>query len=403
MLTAIDSDAGRCGYSGDQIRRCLKQLSVKGVHQELPGVQHLGHLLHEKGSLAEPMLGPVAARERPEIMKLRFDPERSPPEAVPTDLRAPLLRILLEHADGAVRKSGRLWIDFKPEIKRVLLRPYEFAAPLPANRQEGDGAGTGDGNFLLGELTWPQAGARFKEVDVALLPVGAVEQHGHHLPLDTDAYDADHLARRVAEACSAPRPLVLPLIPYGVSYHHADFSGTLSVSPDTLSRLVYDVGLSAARHGITKLVILNGHGGNTPALKFAAQLVNRDANIFTCVETGETSDADVQAATETPGDVHAGEIETSTSLATRPHLVRMESAERFVPAFSSRYLDFSSKRSVEWYARTARISDSGVLGDPIRASREKGEKLWDIMVRNLVEFVEDLKRMTLDEIYQRRY
>jgi creatinine amidohydrolase/Fe(II)-dependent formamide hydrolase-like protein len=132
-------------------------------------------------------------------------------------------------------------------------------------------------------------------------------------------------------------------------------------------------------------------------------MVNRDAHVFACVESGETSDADVLAATETPNDVHAGEVETSTSLATRPHLVRMSEARKFVPEFSSRYLDFSSKRSVEWYARTAKISKSGVLGDPSKASREKGEKYWEIMIRNLVEFVEDLKGMSLDEIYQRRY
>jgi creatinine amidohydrolase/Fe(II)-dependent formamide hydrolase-like protein len=132
-------------------------------------------------------------------------------------------------------------------------------------------------------------------------------------------------------------------------------------------------------------------------------MINADAHIFTCVDTGETSDADLAKMTETDSDVHAGEVETSTSLATRPGLVQQERAEPFVPAFSSRYLDFSSKRSVEWYARTASISSSGVLGDPTRASREKGLEMWSIMIRNLVEFVEQLKGMSLDEIYQRRY
>ena len=101
-------------------------------------------------------------------------------------------------------------------------------------------------------------------VDIALLPVGAIEQHGPHLPLDTDAFDADYLARRVAMACSSPVPVVLPLIPYGVSYHHEGFKGTISISNDVLSRLVYEVGLSAAHNGIKKLVIINGHGGNGP-------------------------------------------------------------------------------------------------------------------------------------------
>jgi len=196
---------------------------------------------------------------------------------------------------------------------------------------------------------------------------------------------------------------VLPLIPYGVSYHHDDFPGTISVGNEALSKMVYDVGMSCARHGITKLVIVNGHGGNTPTLQFAAQLINRNANIFTAVDTGETSDVDLAELCETPNDVHAGEIETSTALAVRPDLVRMDRAERFVPDFSNQYLDFSARRSVEWYARTLKISPNGVLGDPTLASAEKGRRMWKIMVANLVELVEELKRLTLDEIYERRY
>ncbi|HXI03780.1 MAG TPA: creatininase family protein, partial [Candidatus Saccharimonadales bacterium] len=241
------------------------------------------------------------------------------------------------------------------------------------------------------------------ETDLALLPVGSIEQHGPHLPLDVDAWDADYTCRRVAAACREPRPIVLPGIPYGVSYHHDDFPGTLSIKPETLARIVYEVGMGAARHGITKLVIINGHGGNVPTLQFAAQNINRDARIFVCVETGDTSDSDIARITETPNDVHAGETETSTSLATRPELVRMDRAKKHVPRFSSQYLDFTSKRSVEWYARTARISQSGVLGDPTRATREKGERIWQIMIDHLVAFVESLKSMTLDEIYERRY
>ena len=257
--------------------------------------------------------------------------------------------------------------------------------------------------YKLGELTWLEAKERFREIDVAILPVGSIEQHGPHLTLDTDAFDANHLACCVAEKCSKPKPIVLPLISYGVSYHHEDFAGTISITNETLAHLVYEIGMNVARSGIKKLVIINGHGGNTPALKFSAQMINRDAHIFTCVDTGESSDTDILAMTETINDVHAGEIETSTSLAIRPDLVKIHKAKKFVPHFSSRYLNFSSKRSVEWYARTAKISTNGVLGDPSKASKEKGEKMWEVMIKNLVEFVEELKSMSLDEIYEKRY
>jgi mycofactocin system creatininase family protein len=260
-----------------------------------------------------------------------------------------------------------------------------------------------ESDFMLGELTWQEAKQRFTEVDIALLPVGSTEQHGPHLPLDTDAFDAHYLARAVSSAMDRPRPLVLPLIPYGVSYHHMEFSGTISIGNETLTRLVYDVGMSVARHGIRKLVIVNGHGGNSPALQNAAQMINRDARIFTCVDTGETSDVDVGRIIETPNDAHAGELETSTALAARPHLVRMDRLKKSVPRFSSRYLNFSTSRSVEWYTQTERISRNGVLGDPTRATVEKGERLWQVMVDHLVRFVKDLRDLTLDEIYEKRY
>jgi creatinine amidohydrolase/Fe(II)-dependent formamide hydrolase-like protein len=219
--------------------------------------------------------------------------------------------------------------------------------------------------------------------------------------LDTDSYDAQHLAMEVARACTEPKPFVLPLIPYGVSYHHEDFRGTISVTNETLSRFVYEVGIGVARNGVNKLIIINGHGGNAATLHFAAQMINRDTRIFTCVDSGETSDTDIEQIVQTAGDVHAGEIETSTALATRPHLVDIKKARKSVPRFSSRYLDFSSKRSVDWYARTAKISRSGVMGDPSQATREKGERIWAVMIKNMVEFVEHLKNLTLDEIHQR--
>ena len=229
------------------------------------------------------------------------------------------------------------------------------------------------------------------------------QQHGPHLPLDTDSFDAGYLASQVAAACSEPKPLVLPVVSYGVSYHHEGFKGTISINNDTLSKLVYEIGMSLASNGIKKIVIINGHGGNTPSLNFAAQMINRDAKIFVCVDSGDTSDVDIYRLVETPNDVHAGEFETSTSLAVRPHLVKTPLTEKSIPEFSSRYLNFTSKRGISWYAYTKKLSDSGVMGDPSKATAKKGKKMWQIMIAHLVTFVEDLKRMSLEEIHQQRY
>ena len=396
MLTALGADPTACGYDPERVKSCVQALPSRTLNHEPMETEHLAFLLRRQGVLVGDSIGPARARERPEMTRLRFHPQKSPPSWIPVDLRRPLFAILLEYADGAVERRGRVWSPIAP------LQSPEFARPYPFDRQITTSGRALERTYLLAEMSWPQAKERFAETDTALLPVGAIEQHGPHLPLDVDAWDADYLARCVAERCTEPKPLVLPLIPYGVSYHHQEFPGTLSVSPETLSRMVRDVGMSAARHGITKLVIVNGHGGNAPTLQLAAQMLNRDAHIFACVDTGETSDHDIDKLVETPGDVHAGEIETSTCLATRPELVDMTKAESCIPRFATRYLDFSSTRSVDWYTHTGKLSPSGVLGDPTRASADKGRQIWELMIEHLREFVEVLKHTNLDDIYQRR-
>jgi creatinine amidohydrolase/Fe(II)-dependent formamide hydrolase-like protein len=400
MLLGLDQDPTACGYTPEQIDAIKPQLVQHGVHQERPAAEHLAMLLHERGHLEQPRLGEVTAQARPQALQLRFHPRRSPWTLCPLDLRSPLFRLLNEHAQGAVDVTTRgggtpvqLLEDPRARAEGVIDRLWAASGPA---------AGKGS-DHVWGELTWPKAKQRLAKVDVALLPVGAVEQHGPHLPLDTDAFDADYLVKAVADRCTDPKPFVLPLIAYGVSYHHDDFAGTLSVGNQALSAYVYDVGMNLARNGIKKLIIVNGHGGNSPALHYAAQMVNRDARIFTCVETGETSDTDVEGMIETHNDAHAGEIETSTSLALRPELVDMSAAKPFVPRFQTQYLDYSHQRSVGWYARTAKISRNGVLGDPTRASRAKGERIWEIMIARLADFVEHVKETPLERLYQPRY
>ncbi len=403
MVLANGGDPAVCGYTPEQIKDCLNALNAGSLHQERAASQQLLFMLQQKGLLQIPDSRKSSAKERPEILKVRFEPERSPMDAIPRELREPLYKIFLQYAAGAARRSGRVWVDIDVLSDPELLSPYLFERLRPRTGQAPTGSPSQKTTYDLGEMTWPDAKKRFKEVDVALLPVGAIEQHGPHLPLDTDSFDAEYLARAVAARCTDPKPIVFPLIPYGVSYHHDDFAGTISIRNRTLANMVYEIGVSAARHGITKLVIINGHGGNDPALHFAAQEISRDAHVFVCVDSGETSDVDIYSMVDTPNDSHAGEIETSTSLATRPELVRMDKAEALIPEFSSRYLDLTSKRKISWYAYTKKISRSGVVGDPTKGTAEKGRKMWEIMIANLVTFVEDLKQLTLDEVFQKRY
>jgi creatinine amidohydrolase/Fe(II)-dependent formamide hydrolase-like protein len=397
MLKSLDEDPGRCGYKPEQIDKGLQALELRSVKQPGPDASHLYHLLLDKKLLTATEHTRKMARPHPEIMKLRFDRERSQITDIPVDLREGLYKICLQYSDGAVRMENKKWLNFDLLKSDELHKPYPFEIG-PAIDSE-----TLTSDFLWAEMTWPDIEEKLKAMDVAILPCGSIEQHGPHLPVDIDAYDAEYLAMKVAEACSDPKPFVLPPLSYGVAYHHEDFKGTISVSNDALSKMVYDIGMSLAKNGIRKLIILNGHGDNDPALKNAAQMINRDANIFVCVETGETSDEDLYKIIKTPNDIHAGEIETSTALAVRPHLVKMDKAKDSTLSFGSVYLDFSSSRGVSWYVRTKKITETGVMGNPTLASAKKGKKMWKIMIAHLVKFVEEIKSSDLEDLYQKRY
>ena len=90
-------------------------------------------------------------------------------------------------------------------------------------------------------------------------------------------------------------------------------------------------------------------------------------------------------------------------LAARPHLVRLDLARPFIPRYPSQYLESDSLRGVDWYVRTSRVSPTGVLGDPTRASRRKGERIWQVTIRHLVAFVETVKSLSLDELHERKF
>src|SRR4051794_9325141 len=123
-----------------------------------------------------------------------------------------------------------------------------------------------------GRLTWPEVRRAAAEDRVCLIPVATLEDHGPHLPIDTDLRITAEIARRTAEA-AADDVLLLPPIPHGYSPHHMDFPGTITIGWDTFTRYCTDVGSSLARHGFRRLLYLNGHGSNQNFVEAAARLV----------------------------------------------------------------------------------------------------------------------------------
>ncbi|MDE1994062.1 MAG: creatininase family protein [Rhizobiaceae bacterium] len=220
----------------------------------------------------------------------------------------------------------------------------------------------------LHEATSPEVGEAISNGAIAVLAVGAQEQHGAHLPLSTDTVMSQGVARRIAEAIDG---LLLPPIAYGDAWNNEGFPGTLSFSPDTMRAIFMDIGRGLSRSGFKALIIVNGHFGNREPIALAARLLKQEIGFpvfhldYPGMEQAANEVCDSKPAA--PTFYHADEVETSMMLALAPHLVRMDKAAAeyptFPPTFGMEPISLST------------FNKSGVFGDPRPATAEKGEAL----------------------------
>jgi mycofactocin precursor peptide peptidase len=221
--------------------------------------------------------------------------------------------------------------------------------------------------YLAG-ATWPQVEATGGR-SVLAIPLGSLEQHGPHLPLDTDSRIAgavaDGLARRASGMAVAVA--VAPVLPYGASGEHADFPGTLVVGHEVLADLLVEL-VRSARRSFLGVVFVNAHGGNGEALAAAGQRC-----------TAEGDDVLVwRAVTPAGGDAHAGRTETSLLLAIDPEVVRFDLAE---PGCTEPIAGLLPRLRAEGVRP---VSSNGVLGDPTGATVDEGRALLNDLVDDLV-------------------
>jgi creatinine amidohydrolase len=212
---------------------------------------------------------------------------------------------------------------------------------------------------------------------VVILPIGAVEEHGAHLPLGTDTFQPLFVLEKITERIDV---LVAPPIYYGLCNSTRNFPGTISLRFETLYNLTLDVLSELIRHGARRIVVLSGHAGrpHMAALKEAAQEVARQTPD---VKLMVLSDYDIvyelRGSEFDPDDGHAGDIETSRIMAIHPELVKgtgVVSKPQFPP--------FQILSNPEKYF------PSGIMGDPTKANKEKGERLNNYVVDKLVKLIE---------------
>ena len=236
----------------------------------------------------------------------------------------------------------------------------------------------------LDEMSWQEAKEYFSRSDTVLLPVGSVEQHGPQNPLGTDYMIAYRLA---LEASRRTGVAVLPPVPFGVSEHHSRFPGTIWVSEDTLKNYVLDVVRALASHGVKKVIVVNGHGGNLNALRAAALAARREGVLVVVYQWWALPELRSIFSEEELG--HAASAETSVNLHLHPHLVKMGKAVDEKPAkLPTDGLGYYPERTDD------RVR-SGVFGVSTTASREKGERAFQAALEALVKLVETVKSLEL--------
>jgi creatinine amidohydrolase len=257
--------------------------------------------------------------------------------------------------------------------------------------------------LLYERLTWPEVRRAAGEERVCLIPVATLEDHGPHLPIDTDLRITAEICRRTAEA--APDEVVLlPPIPHGYSPHHMDFPGPITIGWDTFTRYCLDVGTSLARHGFRRLLYLNGHGSNQNLVETAARLVAVEyPNVLSAAAfylSGRRSLEQIEELRESGlgGMAHACELETSIYLAIDAEAVDMDKAvdENGYPAGEHAWIEWADRplKLMPWWSS---FSLTGVQGAATLGAAEKGEALLGLAVEECVEFVRELLAKPLPE------
>ena len=261
------------------------------------------------------------------------------------------------------------------------------------------------------EMIWWEIKEAAEQDRVAVLPVATYEDHGPHLPVDTDVVLCTGICER-AVARIPSEALLAPPVPHGYSPHHMDFHGTLTITWDTFIRYVKDVCCSLAHHGFKRILVVNGHGSNTSPLDMSARLtvIEYESRVLCAsvnhwdLRRAKTVGAELRES-DYGGTSHAGEYETSLYLALKPDLVDMSRAvdERspLSPSFKTDLLagthpEGSGARLVPYWST---VTPSGVMGDATKASAEKGEQFLEAAVSGLVELIRELKAQ---EILPRR-
>lgn len=250
-------------------------------------------------------------------------------------------------------------------------------------------------DYLYQHHTWVELGEVAKRQPVVVLPIGSVEDHGPHLPLDVDNFLIWTICEEAAKRAQGDI-LLMPIIPFGFETHHMDFHGTIDIGMEHLLHFVLDVTKSVAHHGFKRILIADGHGSNMPILELVARRTILEtealcsAFIWPSLALGEIKQVRESGRS---GMSHACELETSVYLYLDSERVQMDKAikDGAMPASDFIWNDLLSPGPIRMMDYWSCFSKSGINGDPTLATKEKGKFIFEAVVNNFVRFVREFK------------
>jgi creatinine amidohydrolase len=252
--------------------------------------------------------------------------------------------------------------------------------------------------YRYDRLTWEEMNQAITAQKVVILPTGTTEQHGPHLPLDVDRFLVQEVCLEAGRR--APQELlVLPAVPYGLNLHHIDFPGTIHVEPEVFVAYCLNVTKSVAYHGFRHILLVNGHGSNTPLVDLVARkTVLETSSICAAVNYFALAWPSFEDIRESDTVAHADEFETSLYLHLAPDRVRMDRAVAGQDRRGS-YLSSDSTREypVRFSDYWSRWTTTGVHGDPTSATAEKGKRIMEAAVEGLIALVREWRAWPVEE------
>ena len=208
-------------------------------------------------------------------------------------------------------------------------------------------------------------------MEIAVIAIGSIEQHGHHLPLGTDWFQADFFGRVLAEELGA---FYVPAMPFGNAWEHGRFPGTISLRPETLAAVLRDIVMCLREHGINKIVVHNGHGANW-VLKPTVRQLNYDYPDISIVWSGGVNPQD---GDQPPQEIHSGLSETSRMMHLHPELVKHSGMVNSPGVVGQEFLD---------YVGFEKVTRTGAWGMPEGASAKRGAEIFEGRVEKSARYV----------------